>query len=186
MCIDKRDIEEPKVYRQPVVSSTLMYSVGCSLLISQVNCIHEVIVTINNGRYFELFAVLIAKDATCNHGIGARAAGLAALAQCLLIGIMYSCHKSTCCLSTAHREHPAWAPQIKRLWTRIGKDCKREHPRAPSVRRLWKEDATEAVIEFLENTPAGSRSSGMARAKMDDRESVGQASEGESGGPGPS
>ena len=31
----------------------------------------------------------------------------------------------------------------------------------------------------------GSRSSGMARAKEDDRESVGQESEGEEGGPGP-
>ena len=27
----------------------------------------------------------------------------------------------------------AWAPQIRRLWERIGRDCKWEHPRAPSV-----------------------------------------------------
>ena len=38
------------------------------------------------------------------------------------------------------------------------------------------------MIEFLEDTPVGSRSS---RAKVDDRESVGQMSEGEEGGPGP-
>ena len=53
------------------------------------------------------------------------------------------------------------------------------------MRWVWKEDATEAVIEFLEDTPVGSKSSGMARAKLDDRESVGQVSEGEEGGPGP-
>ena len=41
------------------------------------------------------------------------------------------------------------------------------------------------MIEFLKDTPVGSRSSGMARAKVDDRESVGQMSEGEEGGPGP-
>ena len=43
----------------------------------------------------------------------------------------------------------------------------------------------EAVIEFLEDTPVGSRSSGMARAKLNDRESVGQVSEREEGEPGP-
>ena len=53
------------------------------------------------------------------------------------------------------------------------------------MRWVWEEGATEAVIEFLENTPVRSRSSGMARAKLDDRESVGQVSEGEEGGPGP-
>ena len=50
-------------------------------------------------------------------------------------------------------------------------------------RWLWKEEATEAVLEFLEDTPAGSRSSGMARAERN--ESVGQESEGEVGRPGP-
>ena len=41
------------------------------------------------------------------------------------------------------------------------------------------------MIKFLEDTRVGPRSSGMARAKVDDRESVGQESEGEEGGPGP-
>ena len=41
------------------------------------------------------------------------------------------------------------------------------------------------MIEFLEDTSVGSRSSGMARARVDDRECVGQVSEGEEGGPGP-
>ena len=53
------------------------------------------------------------------------------------------------------------------------------------MRWVWRKEATEAVIEFLEDTPVGSRSSKMARAKADDRESVGQVSEGEEGGPGP-
>ena len=78
----------------------------------------------------------------------------------------------------------AWEPQIRALWKKIGEDCKWEHPRASSVRWVWRE-ATEAVIEFLEDTPVGFRSSGMARAKADDRESVGQGLEGEEGGPGP-
>ena len=42
-----------------------------------------------------------------------------------------------------------------------------------------------AVLEFLEDTPIGSRSSEMARANVDERESVGQVSEGEEGGSGP-
>ena len=75
----------------------------------------------------------------------------------------------------------AWAPQIRRLWKRIGKDCHWEHP---LVRRLWKGEASEAVLEFLEDTLVGSRSSGMARANVDEAESVRQ-SEGEEGGPGP-
>ena len=54
------------------------------------------------------------------------------------------------------------------------------------MRWVWREEATEAVIEFQEDTPVGSRSSGTARAKVDDRKSVGQVLEGEEGGPGPS
>ena len=30
-----------------------------------------------------------------------------------------------------------------------------KHPRAAAVRKLWKEKATEAVLELLENTPVG-------------------------------
>ena len=55
----------------------------------------------------------------------------------------------------------------------------------PLVRWLWKEDSTEAALEFLEGTPVGSRSSGMARANVEEIESVGQVSEGEEGGPDP-
>ena len=41
------------------------------------------------------------------------------------------------------------------------------------------------MLEFLEDTPVGSRSSVMARARLGERESVGQVSEGEEGEPGP-
>ena len=37
----------------------------------------------------------------------------------------------------------------------MGKDCGWKHSRAPAVRKMWKEKATEAVLEFLEDKPAG-------------------------------
>ena len=74
-------------------------------------------------------------------------------------------------------ECKAWTTQIRRLWKRIGKDCNWKHPRAPSVRWLWKEDATAAVLEFLEDMPVGFRSSGMIRPKVDEREGRSQKME---------
>ena len=63
----------------------------------------------------------------------------------------------------------AWAPQIRELWQRVGKDCEWEHPRAPTLRWLWRGDAVGAVVEFLENTRVGSRASAeMARARVDE------------------
>ena len=70
----------------------------------------------------------------------------------------------------------------------MGKDCGWEHPRAPALRWLWKDDAVGAVIDSLESTRGGSRASAeMARARVDeDRGSEAAAgSEGEEGGPGP-
>ena len=59
----------------------------------------------------------------------------------------------------------AWAPQIRRLWKRIGRDYQWQHPRAPSVRWLWDERATEVVLECLGDTKVGCRvSAGKARA----------------------
>ena len=82
----------------------------------------------------------------------------------------------------------AWRPQIRALWRRLGKDCGWDHPRAPALRWLWKDDAVGAVLEFLENTRVGSRASAaMAGARRDeDREGdevPGQESEED--GPGP-
>ena len=81
----------------------------------------------------------------------------------------------------------AWAPQIRELWRRVGKDCGWEHPRAPALRWLWKDDAVGAVVEFLENTRVGCRASAeMARARVDEGRGEEDAwvSEGEEGGPG--
>ena len=82
----------------------------------------------------------------------------------------------------------AWAPQIRELWKRIGRDCGWEHPRAPAQRWLWERDATGAVLEFLENTRVGCRASAeAARARVDEDRDAGfvWGSEGEEGGPGP-
>ena len=60
-----------------------------------------------------------------------------------------------------------------------------EHLRAPVLRWLWKEEATEAVIEFLEDARVGCRVSSR-RALVDenrDREE-GPGQGGEEGGPG--
>ena len=61
-------------------------------------------------------------------------------------------------------ECKAWAPQIRRLWKRVGKDCGWKHPKAPAVRKLWKEGATEAILEFLVDVRAGCWSSAGAGA----------------------
>ena len=52
-------------------------------------------------------------------------------------------------------ERRAWRPQITRLWRDIGKACEWNHPRAPLVKWLWKEKATEAVLRFLRDTKVG-------------------------------
>ena len=41
------------------------------------------------------------------------------------------------------------APQTRRMWKVVGKACRWRHPKAPSVRQLWKDKATEAVWAFL-------------------------------------
>ena len=82
-------------------------------------------------------------------------------------------------------ECTAWAPQARRLWGRIGKDCGWENLRAPAVRRPWEERATGAMLEFLEDTRVGCRASAVAasgpqvRGTGEERED--QGSEGEEG-----
>ena len=46
-------------------------------------------------------------------------------------------------------ECKAWAPQIRELWQRAAKDCMWKHPRVPAVRKLWREGASEAFLDFL-------------------------------------
>ena len=82
---------------------------------------------------------------------------------------------STClCYLDANRHHP-FAHVLN-------------HPRAPALRWLWKEEAIEVVLEFLESTRVECRAStGMARARVgEDRgEGATRGAEGEEGGPGP-
>ena len=82
----------------------------------------------------------------------------------------------------------AWASQIRELWKRVGKDCGWEHPRAPALRWLWKDDDAGAVVEFLEGTRVGSRASAeMARLRIDEDRGneVALGQEGEEDGPAP-
>ena len=47
-----------------------------------------------------------------------------------------------------------WGPEIRKLWQRVQIDC--ESGGAPSVRRLFGDErATQAILEFLENTRVG-------------------------------
>ena len=71
--------------------------------------------------------------------------------------------------------------QIRRLWKRVSKDCTWKHPRAPSVRWLWQEGPTKAVLEFLGGTRVDGRT---AASVIGPREEEGQELEGEEGGPG--
>lgn len=38
------------------------------------------------------------------------------------------------------------------MWKGIGKAYGWKHPKAPSVKHLWKDRATDAVLEFLRDT----------------------------------
>ena len=82
-------------------------------------------------------------------------------------------------------ECEAWRPQIRRLWRRIGKDpdYRRKRPRAPAVRELCRKEATEAVLEFLEDTRVGCWT--LTRGARKTAEDIGLGGKGEEGGPGP-
>ena len=73
----------------------------------------------------------------------------------------------------------AWTPQARKMWMDIGKACGWKHPKVPSIRLLWREEAKEAVPEFLRDTRAG------CIVTMRPPEEEGEESEGEKGGPGP-
>ena len=95
-----------------------------------------------------------------------------------------SCGKRQTC-HHLFTECRAWAPQIGRLWKRIEKDCKWQHPRAPSVRLLWEEEAAEAVLEFLEDTRVGCRVPSGRAGVGRDRDAEIPGSESEEDGPSP-
>ena len=77
----------------------------------------------------------------------------------------------------------AWCPQITRWWKDIGKACGWKHPRAPSVKWLWKEKATEAVLVFLWDTRVGCIST-RRKPPEEGCDVVGSGDEGDGGGPG--
>ena len=68
----------------------------------------------------------------------------------------------------------------------MGKDCGRKHPRAPAIRKLWREGATGAVLEFLEDIAVGRRLSARGvRAPRAEEAGEGEVTEGEESCPGP-
>ena len=76
----------------------------------------------------------------------------------------------------------AWIPQIGQLWRRVARDVEWRHPRAPATRKLWRESATGAVLEFLADAQVGHWSSAP---RAGEGAGEGEASGGEEGGPGP-
>lgn len=80
----------------------------------------------------------------------------------------------------------AWHPQTSKLWKDIytGKAYEWKHPRAPSVRWLWKEKSTEVVLGFLGSTRVECISTG--RTIPEERNcGAGSGGEGKEDGPGP-
>ena len=68
------------------------------------------------------------------------------------------------------------------MWKDIGKACGWKHPRVPSVRSvrlLWEEEATEAVLYFLRDTKVG------CVVTLRPPEEEGEDSDGDEDGPGP-
>ena len=65
----------------------------------------------------------------------------------------------------------------------IGKAQEWRHPRAPSVRWLWREKSTGAVLDFLGSTRVGCIRT--KRVVPEEAARAGSGDEGEEGGPGP-
>ena len=64
----------------------------------------------------------------------------------------------------------------------MGKACGWKHPKVPSVKRLWKDKAIEAVLAFLEDTGVGCI---VTKRKPREEECGGEGLEGEGARPGP-
>ena len=83
-----------------------------------------------------------------------------------------------------------WAPQARRMWKAIGRACGWKHPnlKAPSVRHLWKDRATEAVLDFLKDTKVGCMVNvrGLSRGERGEAEGEEEGDDefSEEGGPG--
>ena len=68
------------------------------------------------------------------------------------------------------------------MWKTIGKNCCWGHPSAPSVRWLWEESATEAVLEPPGDTRVGNRTATRV-IEIREEDQVLEDEEGEWGGP---
>ena len=80
-------------------------------------------------------------------------------------------------------ECQAWLQQIRWFWKDRGKAFGWKHPRAPSVKWLWKEKATEAVLGYLTDTRVG-RISTRRKPPEEECDGGGSGGEREEGGPG--
>ena len=129
------------------------------------------------GRYYQL----LSGHATIRSSLHERITGALCLesSECRWCG---SCKRE----SRHHlfTECQAWAPQFRRLWEGVGKDCGWKHPKAPAVRKLWREGATEVVLEFLTEASVGKRLP-VARAHRAEEAGEGEVSRGEEADPGP-
>ena len=67
------------------------------------------------------------------------------------------------------------------MWRKIGKACGWKHPKAPSAKHLWKDEATGAVLEFLRDTRVGC----LVIVRRLPREEEREGEENEEDGPGP-
>lgn len=69
------------------------------------------------------------------------------------------------------------------MWAKIGKAlaCGWKHPKAPSAKHLWKDKATDAVLEFLKVT----RVECLVTVGRLPRGEEGEGKENEGDGPGP-
>ena len=80
----------------------------------------------------------------------------------------------------------AWLPYTRKMWKSIGKAHGWKHPKSPSIKWLWKERSTEAVLKMLGETRIGCISTRRAFPVESDMEGPGgTGDEGEEGGPGP-
>ena len=77
----------------------------------------------------------------------------------------------------------AWAPQARKMWGAIGKACGWKHPKAPSVRHLWKDKSTEAGLDFRRDARVGCMVNVRRLPREGGEEGEGETSEED--GPGP-
>ena len=78
-------------------------------------------------------------------------------------------------------------PQIRKPWKDVGRAHGWKHSRAPSVKWLWREKSTEAVLVFLRSIRVEciSTTRKLPEERCEEGHEAGAGGEGEEGGPGP-